>query len=287
MTYRGDMTVRRIVSPFVAALCAVGLLVGLAPAAWSAPDVEVAAKTVLAGDPVYNDPAAENSLSSSEVSDLTGQIAATGVPIFVAVLPASANGGGTVDETLIAFKDAVNLGGVYAVVVGNQFRAGGTSNSVSDLATTAFQQERGNGVYAVLSSFVGLVGDRYGTAGTSSSSSSSSGGGIVALVLLGMFLLFGLAVVALIIFVVMRAKKKRAAELVEVRKTIDADITEYGERLGSFSLNDPDWDDATRADMQRCRIAGFQSRSTGGGSISAKTRSIMPSRMASLPATWW
>jgi hypothetical protein len=84
------MTVRRFVSPLIAALCALGVLIGLAPSAWSAPDVEVAAKSILAGESVYNDPAAENALTSSEVTDLTNQIRATGVPIFIAVLPESA-----------------------------------------------------------------------------------------------------------------------------------------------------------------------------------------------------
>lgn len=247
----------------VAALCALVVVIGLAPSAWSAPDVEVAAKTVLAGDPVYNDPAAENALSSGEVSDLTAQIAATGVPIFIAVLPDSAKAGGTVDETLIAFKEAVNLGGVYAVVVGNQFRAGSTKGSASDLATEAFQQQRGNGVYAVLSTFVGLTGDRFGSG--SGQDSSSGGGGIVLAVLGGMFLLFVAAIAGLVIFAMSRAKKKQAVELAEVRKTIDADITEYGERLGSFSLTDPDWDDATRADMQRALDSYDQAKTAIAG----------------------
>jgi hypothetical protein len=248
------MTARRLVASFVATLCALGIVVGVAPAAWSAPDVEVAAKTILAGDSVYNDPAAENALTSSEVGQLTDQIKATGVPIFVAVLPESAKGGGSVDETLVAFKDAVGLGGVYAVVAGSQFRAGSTKGSASDLATTAFQQEKGNGVYAVLTSFVALAGDRFGSGSSSSGSSDSSSSGI-GLAILGIFFLFffGIigAVIAVIVVVFRRSNKKKAQELADVRKTIDADITEYGERLGSFSLNDPDWDDATRADMQR------------------------------------
>jgi hypothetical protein len=143
---------------------------------------------------------------------------------------------------------------VYAVVVGNQFRAGSTKGSVSDLATQAFQQEKGNGVFAVLTSFVSLTGDRFGSGGGSSSSSGSSGSG-VGMAILGvfLFLFFGFfaVVIGVVIWVVRRNNKKKALELAEVRTAVDADITEYGERLGAFSLNDPDWDDATRADMQR------------------------------------
>jgi hypothetical protein len=269
------MTVRRIVSSLVATLCALGVLIGVAPSAWSAPDVEVAAKTILAGDSVYNDPAAENSLSSSEVSDLTTQIRATGVPIFIAVLPDSAKGGGTVDDTLVAFKSAVGLGGVYAVIAGNQFRAGSTKGSASDLATQAFQQQKGNGVFAVLSSFVSLTGDRFGSSGSSSGSSGSSdsGSSTVGMVILGvlLFLFFGFfaVVIGVIVFVVRRSNKKKAQELADVRKAVDADITEYGERLGSFSLNDPDWDDATRADMQRALDSYDRAKTATAGMRSA------------------
>ena len=255
------MTPRRLVSSIVALLCALGVLIGVAPAALAAPDVEVAAKSILAGDPVYNDPAAENSLTSSEVADLTKQIEATGVPIFVAVLPESAKGGGTADETLVALKDTVGLGGVYAVVAGSQFRAGSTKGSASDLATEAFQQEKGNGVYAVLSTFVTLTADRFGSGSTSSSSSSSG----VGLAILGIFFLFFFGIIAAVVIVVVvvfrRSSKKKAQELADVRKTIDADITEYGERLGAFSLDDPDWDDATRADMQRALDSYDQAKS--------------------------
>ncbi len=44
---------------------------------------------------------------------------------------------------------------------------------------------------------------------------------------------------------------------------------------------------AARAERARSRIAVFQSAPSDGRSISAKTMSIMPSRMSSLFATWW
>ena len=272
------MTVRRLVSPLVVLICAFGVIVGIAPAAFAAPDVEVAAKSILAGDSVYSDPAAENALTSSEVNDLTAQIRATKVPIFIAVLPDSAKGGGTVDETLIAFKDAVGLGGIYAVVAGNQFRAGSTKGSASDLATEAFQQEKGNGVFAVLTSFVTLTGDRFGTSGSSSSSSSSdSGSAWVGLIILGVFLLFFFgviaAVIAVIVVVLRRSSKKKALELAEVRTAVDADITEYGERLGAFSLDDPDWDNETRADMQRA-LDGYDRAKTATAAMGSAADAV-------------
>ena len=44
---------------------------------------------------------------------------------------------------------------------------------------------------------------------------------------------------------------------------------------------------ASRAEIARWRMAALQPISPGGSSISPKTTSMMPSRMASLPATWW
>ncbi len=245
------MTARRTAAPVLAVLCALGLAVGLAPSAWSAPDVSEAAAALRGGTSVYSDPTAELALSDGEVADLTSQVSATleadGVPIFIAVLPESALGGGDVNEVATALGNEVGLDGVYAVVVGNQFRADSTSSTfpAPALATQAFQQAKADGVYAVLSQFVTLVGQE--ASGGTASSGGESGSGAGALVFL-LVLLIGGAVV--VVVVVRKARKKQAVQLASVRRTVDDDITAYGERLGSFSLDDPDFDDATRADMQ-------------------------------------
>ena len=46
--------------------------------------------SALRSNPVYNDPAAENALTPGQATDLRAQIAATGIPVYIAVLPASA-----------------------------------------------------------------------------------------------------------------------------------------------------------------------------------------------------
>lgn len=217
----------------------------LAPAALAAPDVSEAAAALRGGETVYVDPAAENALSSSEAAALTAQADSTGIPMFIAVLPESAAAGGTADETLSALNSEVGLAGVYAVVVGNQFRAGSTSGSASDLATQAFRTQRDNGVAAVLTEFVTLTADRFGTGSSASSDSGSGMGGAVFLLIL----VLGGAVV--IIVLVRRHRRIAAKQLVAVRGAIDRDITEYGERLASVDLADPDMDDAARADLQR------------------------------------
>jgi hypothetical protein len=237
---------RRIATALMVLLAAASVTLAAAPVASAAPDVSEAAAALRGGDPVYSAPDAENALSGAEVAALSEQILASDVPQFIAVLPEAAAGGGTADEVLVALKDEVGLAGVYAVVVGDQFRAGSTAQSVADLATDAFRSQRDAGVAAVLSEFVSLTDARFG-AGTSESSSSGGGGSGVLILLLVLIIGGG---VVLVVFS-RRAKKTRELQLTAVRRTVDEDITEYGERLGAFSLADPDFDDATRADMQR------------------------------------
>ena len=237
----------RIASAVTSLVVLAVLALAGAPAALAAPDVSEAAAALRSGDPVYSAPDAENALSGAEVSALSNQILASDVPQFVAVLPAAATGGGTAEDVLVALKDEVGLAGVYAVIVGDQFRAGSTAQSVADLATEAFRSQRDAGAAAVLSEFVTLTDARFSTSSTPADSTSGGGGSGVLILLL--VLVVG-GVVVLVVFS-RRARKTRELQLTAVRKTVDEDITEYGERLGSFSLADPDFDDATRADMQR------------------------------------
>lgn len=236
----------RIASVLTSLLAAAVLAFWAAPAALAAPDVSDAAVALRSGDPVYSAPDAENALSSAEVAALSDQVLASDVPQFIAVLPEAAAGGGTADDVLVALRDEVGLAGVYAVIVGDQFRAGSTAQTVADLATQAFRSQRDAGVAAVLSEFVTLTDQRFSS--TPAGSSSADGGGSGVLVVLLVMVIGGGVVV---VVMTRRARKTRELQLAAVRSTVDEDITEYGERLGSFSLSDPDFDEATRADMQR------------------------------------
>ncbi len=118
--------------------------------------------------------------------------------------------------------------GTYAAIVGNQFRS--TSQAA---ATSAFQQQQSNGVYAVLSQFVTNVEsiDNGGTVTTDSSSESSGGGSaLVPLLVVG-----GLAAAGGGLFFMGKRRKAKAnaAALASVKETIDEDITAFGESLDS------------------------------------------------------
>ena len=95
MTRRASGTITALVLAFSC------MLIG-APAAQAAPDVSAAASALAGGAAVYNDPSAENALTNEQASALANQIRATKLPIFIAVLPESAAGGGTANDTLVA-----------------------------------------------------------------------------------------------------------------------------------------------------------------------------------------
>jgi len=233
----------------VIAVAGTVLAAATAHAAVDTDEVTAVAEQMRAGDPVVSVPGAENSLSPGQIDSLTTQVIASEVPIFIGVFPESAAGTQTTDDVLIALNEQVGLSGVYAVVVGNQFRAGSTSGSASDLATRAFQAERDNGVEAVLSEFIALTTERFGdgAAPTASTSEPSTALGAFTFFLLAIFI----GVIALVIVVLLRARKRAKLQLSEVRAAVDQDVTEFGERLARFDITDPDFDDQARADLQR------------------------------------
>ena len=204
------------------AIAGIALASTTANAAVDTDEVTVVAEQMRAGDPVVSVPGAENALSAGQVDALTTQVIASEVPIFIGVFPESAAGTQTTDDVLIALNEQVGLSGVYAVVVGNQFRAGSTSGSASDLATRAFQAERDNGVEAVLSEFIALTTERFaeGAASAPATAESSTASGVFTFFLLAIFI----GVIALVIVVLLRARKRAKLQLSEVRAAVDQDV---------------------------------------------------------------
>ena len=212
----------------LALLAVVALAAGLAAPA-GAVTVDDMATQMREGASVVSDPAAEHALSASEVDALRAQIADTELPIFIGVLPGSAGDAG---DVLVELREAVGLGGIYAVVVGDAFRAGSTQGSASDIATQAFREHRGEGVNAVLSAFVGLANEQFDGAAPIEREPMSP--------LFGVFLVvLALAVVAVIVWVVVASVRRQRLQLAQVREALDEDITEYGERLARFNTADP------------------------------------------------
>ena len=207
--------------------------------------------SALRSNPVYNDPAAENALTSGQAADLRAQITGTGIPIYVAVLPASAAAEtGGPDALLRDLRNAVGRSGVYAIIAGNAFRAGSTEGSVTSIADSAFQSESANGPYAVLEAFVTGVGEQYGGSSSSGSSSATGSSGSMWPVLI-LLALIGAVIVAVTFWARRRSRAAQAQRIAALRGVLDQDVTQLGERLGAFDLTDPRLNDAGRADLQR------------------------------------
>ncbi len=98
-------------------------------------------------NPVYQDPAAENKLSTAQQDELRAKIGTREPRVFIALLPlraADANGG--VNEVPGKIGQALGIPASVGVVAGNSFRArsgGGQpfeTNQISKLATDAFEK---------------------------------------------------------------------------------------------------------------------------------------------------
>ena len=145
-------------------------------------------------DPVYVHPAAERSIDDGEADELRDKIRDGDEAIYVAVLPeaAEAEVGGEIGRLPRALRDAVAFQGTYIVVTGSGVRAGSDFVPADRIATNAFNDERENGVAAVLLAIVDQTqshrsGGRSGSGSGSGSGPSEErgGGGLLPWLLVG------------------------------------------------------------------------------------------------------
>ncbi|MFZ8909379.1 MAG: hypothetical protein ACO20A_01830 [Candidatus Nanopelagicales bacterium] len=269
---------------FLAALgLALGSLLALQAPAQARTSIDSVA-SALRSNPVYNDPAAENALTSGQAADLRAQITATGLPIYVAVLPASAAAEtGGPDALLRDLRNAVGRSGVYAVIAGNAFRAGSTEGSVTSIADSAFAAQSANGPYAVLEAFVAGVDAEF-SGGSSSSQGSSSSGGFPLATLIFLGVIVALVVLG-IVWARRRARAAQAKRIAALRSVLDEDVTALGERLGAFDLGDSRLDDAGREDLQKAldsyaRASDAAGRATSDADVTRATNELEEGRYA-------
>jgi hypothetical protein len=168
---------RRLVAVSIAILLALG---AVAPGAGAQGAIERAAQA-LAGDPVYVDPEAQQTLSGSQADALRRRIERGDAgPVYVANLPASAvdEAGGSAEALIEQLAQALGRRGTYAVVAGNRFRAGSTSvEGAGEAATAAYREHRGEGVAATLTAFVdGVAAARAGRGAGGSRGAPGDGG---------------------------------------------------------------------------------------------------------------
>jgi hypothetical protein len=185
------------------------------------------AARALQSAPVYQDPAAETKLSDAELSELRRLVGDQSVPIYIALLPASA---GAADGVVQDLGEAVGRRGTYGVVVDNRFRAGSNTQRTGVApaeSRAAFRAHRDEGVAAVLEDFVrrtaqpGLQAPGAGDGG-SGSGSGDGGGGVpwFLVIILGVLGFFGFRAFG------QRRRQREADEaaFADVRRTAEDDI---------------------------------------------------------------
>jgi len=207
---------------WLAPLALVALLLVLAPSARAQGGVS-AASEALRDDPVYVDPAAELA-DQVDAAALRSRIAATGAPIFVAVLPASATEG-SAGRTLVALREAVGEEGTYALAVGDEFR------TLSDAFEAAGPGEAARAAHpddlqATLIAFI----DRAGRERTRARDSGSPLGALVAVGALVLVVLGGAALI-----VSRRHARDGRSEVGEIDQTDD--FVRLGDSIRALELD--------------------------------------------------
>ena len=201
------------------ALLALGLAAA-APAAAQQAAVDRAARA-LRQAPVYQDPAAERALSPADLTELRRLVAASGKPIYIAIVLRSA---GAPDGVVVDLARAAGRRGTYGVVVGNTFRAVSNAEPQRTAASesrAALEAHRSDGVAAVLEDFVRRTAQP-GVQADTGRPTGDGGGGVpwVAILLLGAGGLFALRAVG-------RGRRRRGEEqaaFADVRRTAEDDI---------------------------------------------------------------
>ena len=245
---------RSAVSAIVAAIIAVFAFAS--PAAATTFD-DVGAS--LRADPLYVDPKAEVQLSSSQQAEVRSAIANAGTPIYMAVLPRAALGaaGGDPNAVIDRLRNSTGRAGTYAVLIGSSnsqygFQGRSTLGSVGDLASAAYYDNQGNPT-ATMVQFADTVGQRAAQGGLSGTSGSSPvsdpGTDWAGLAILGVLGAGGLGGVW---YMRRKAKERTAVSTAAVQKTLDEDITAFGEALDNLDVDlaDPRLGDEGRSELE-------------------------------------
>jgi len=221
-----------------------GALVLAAPAAAQVGTLEIPdAVDSLRTDPVYVDPDAENAISASEERELEQRIETSdAAPLYVAIVPDSARqeAGGSAIEVARQLAMALNRRGVYAVIAGDQFRAGNVQGGLDQgvagaLADRAIELKRDEGADAVLLEFVDLVAEARANGGEAPGDDNDPGGGGAGA--LGLLALAGGG--ALLFSLRGRRRRRRAeeAQAAELRDNARDDLVALGDDVRALDLD--------------------------------------------------
>ncbi|MFJ9766777.1 hypothetical protein ACIRUY_23455 [Streptomyces erythrochromogenes] len=228
-----------------------------APQASAATGVAAVAEALKEG-PVYVDPRAEAQLPKAEADALAKKIKDAGKPVFVAVLPATAEF--PQDKVLAAVRAETGITGLYAIRLGDGFNAGADravmpTNAVRNL-TEAVKAGAPVDASTQLNNFVDQAltqtgGSAPGSWGTTGADAGVPVGGLVTL---GAVAAIGGGGAYALVRRNRRKKEEARREAVErLSVVVDEDITAFGEELErlDFHPGEPGADDAMREDYER------------------------------------
>ncbi|WP_030958485.1 hypothetical protein [Streptomyces sp. NRRL S-378] len=231
----------------------------LAAAPQASADTGVAAVAeALKEGPVYVDPRAAAQLPKAEADALAEKIKDAGKPVFVAVLPATADF--PQDKVLAAVRAETGITGLYAIRLGDGFDAGADravmpANAVRNLTEAVktgvpvdASTQLNNFVDQALSQTRGSAPDSWGTTG------ADAGVPVGGLVTLGAVAAIGGGGAYALVRRNRKQKEEARREAIErLSVVVDEDITAFGEELErlDFHPGEPGADDAMRADYER------------------------------------
>ncbi|MFE5810906.1 hypothetical protein [Streptomyces sp. NPDC056491] len=241
-----------------------GLLLALsATALVAAPQASAATGVAAVGEalkqgPVYVAPGAEAQLSKAQADALAQKIEDAGKPVFVAVLPATAEY--PQDKVLGAVRAETGITGLYAIRLGDGFNAGADravmptdavrnlTEAVKTGAPVDADTQLNNFVDQALTQAKGGAPASWGTTG------AAEGVPVGGLVALGAVAVIGGGGAYAL---VRRNRKKkediRREAVARLGVVVDEDITAYGEELErlDFHPGEPGADDAMRRDYEQ------------------------------------
>lgn len=246
-----------LLAALLLALSATALLV--APGASAADGTTTVAEALKKG-PVYVDPRAEAQLPPAQADALAKKIKDAGKPVFVAVLPATAEFPAA--SVLKTVRTETGITGLYAIRLGDGFNAGADravmpSHAVRNLvdavkaggpADATASTELNNFVDQALAQAKGKAPASWGTA------SSDSGAPVGALIGLGVVAAVGGGGAYALVKRNRRKKEElRRESIARLSVVVDEDITAFGEELErlDFHPGEPGADDAMRADYEQ------------------------------------
>ncbi|MFF3750849.1 hypothetical protein ACFYYH_10385 [Streptomyces sp. NPDC002018] len=244
---------------------------GVAPAAEAATGPGTVAEALKDG-PVYVDPGAAAQLSTTEAEALAKKIKDADKPLFVAVLPDTAQF--PADSVLNTVRTETGVTGLYAIRLGDGFDAGADSAVLSPQAvrnlTGAVKAggpvdaatQLNNFVDQALPQIRGQAPSSWDTTGSGAAAGSATG-----LIVLGSVLAVGGAGAYAVVRRNRRNRFEREREALEtLRVVVDEDITAFGEELDRLDFHPAEAgaDDAMRTEYERSLDAYEKAKSLMG-----------------------